>query len=74
MRIDIINHTNVKGKWIPLGHRMGTCSHPLSEDYQCSFCGYIQYTLFFLPPKRCPACTTEMENGDDKSWIRIGSL
>ena len=49
-----------RGKWIPLGHRMGVCKHPDSEDFKCSLCGYEEYTLYFDPPGTCPRCGAKM--------------
>ena len=51
--------------WIPLGHRPGYLKHPDSEDYKCPVCGYEQYTIYMMPPKRCPRCNSEMGNGED---------
>ena len=54
-------NTGKRGEWIPLGHRMGVCKHPYSEDFKCSLCGYEAYTLFFDPPETCPNCGARME-------------
>ena len=58
--------------WIPLGHRPGFCKHPYSEDYKCPVCGYEQYTIYMMPPKRCPRCNSEMGNGEDYKELLKG--
>ena len=52
-------------EWISLGHRMGFCKHPYSEDFKCSQCGYEAYTIPPLvgPPDVCPGCGARMTMG-----------
>lgn len=68
MAITALNDHEFKhGHWIPLGHRMGVCKHPYSEDYKCSVCGYEQYTLMFAPPQVCPLCHSLMSEKEEKN-------
>lgn len=58
------------GKWIPLGHIIGSMNHPWSEYFKCSLCGYEHYTLFDLPPDECPNCGAKMileQEGDNEA-------
>ena len=50
-----------EGIWISLGHVRGPLSHPYSETFKCSICGYEQYTLFMNPPNKCPHCKANMK-------------
>ena len=55
------------GVWESLGHRSGLLSHPGSEDFRCSLCGYEAYTIFPPPPNRCPICRAKMVVQEGKS-------
>ena len=56
-----------KAVWISLGHQMGFLKHPCSEDFKCSNCGYVLYSLFELHhPKTCPECGAEMTGTDNE--------
>lgn len=57
---DGTDNSDKDGTWEPLGHRMGPCKHPWSEDYKCSLCGYEAYTVFDPPPDRCPKCNARL--------------
>ena len=56
-----------KAKWIRLGHRHETLSHPYAVYYECSECGYVRYTLWSYPPEVCPNCRFDMEEVDDSN-------
>ena len=46
--------------WINLGHRVGGhLSHPLSECYKCSECGY-ERNVFGIIPDCCSNCGKEL--------------
>ena len=57
-----------EAKWISLGHRIGFCKHPYSEDFKCSQCGYEAYTIPPLigPPDICPECGARMTMGEEE--------
>jgi hypothetical protein len=68
MYIDNIDHVDYPyeqktGEWINLGHIIGYCKHPYSEDHECSVCGYRYYVWGTFPPPVCPVCRAIMTNG-----------
>ena len=62
----IENDWRPKGKWIPLGHRMGVFKHPMSEDFKCSVCGYEVYSISgFGIHDTCMNCGADMRGEQD---------
>lgn len=67
-----VKYVRPEAEWIPLRHNMGFLTHPLSEDFKCSNCGYEYnrsrykyYNLMSPLPKICPECGAKMKGEAD---------